>query len=155
MDGMRQATQSAKLMQAIIAALIAGGVIFWIGAETNKPAGRKDLKVEVTDIRSNVSEAAKIIEAAESGSLTAKYFQNEIAMLQEGLSKTSKALGSAKPEPGLEAKFAQARQLAESAAAELGGLSSSFGDKAAMENTKAKLAEIFEKSVTMEKDLEQ
>jgi len=76
---MRQAVQSTKLMQAIIIALIAGGVIFWIGAEKGKPAGRKDLKVEVTDIRSNVSEAAKIIDAAAAGRLTEKYFQNEVA----------------------------------------------------------------------------
>lgn len=139
----------------IIVALIAGGMIFWIGAEMGKPAGREDLKVEVVDIRSNVSEAAKVIEAATYGRLTAKYIQNETAMLQENLAKTSKTLGSAKVEPGLEAKFAEARQLAESAATELGRLSSSFGDKQAMEEAKAKLAEIFERTVTMEKDLEQ
>jgi hypothetical protein len=130
-------------------------VIFWIGAEMGKPAGRKDLKVEVVDIRSNVSEAAKIIEAATAGSLTAKYFQNETAMLQKKLAKTSKNLGSTKVEPGLEAKLAQARDLAESAAAEMGKLSSSFGDKPAMEEVKAKLAEIFERTVTIEKGLEQ
>lgn len=152
---MYRTIQSAKLMQAIIAVLIAGGVIFWAIAEMSKPAGRGNLKVEVADIRSNVSEASKIIEAATAGSLTAKYFQNETAMLQEKLANTSKTLGSAKPEPGLEEKFAQARRLAESAAAELGGLSSSFGDNQAMEGAKSKLAEIFEKAVTMEKDLEQ
>ena len=152
---MRQAVQNTKLMQAIIVALIAGGVIFWIGAETGKPAGREDLKVEVVDIRSNVSEAAKIIEAAAAGRLTARYFQNETAMLQEKLVKTSETLGSAKPEPGLEPEFAQARDLAENAATELGRLSSSFGDKPAMEDTKARLAEIFEKARTMEKGLEQ
>ena len=105
---MRQTIQSMKLMQAILVALIAGGMIFWIGAEMGKPAGREDLKVEVVDIRSNVSEAAKIIEAAASGRLTGKYFQNETAMLQENLAKTSKTLGSAKVEPGLEAKFVEA-----------------------------------------------
>jgi hypothetical protein len=152
---MHRETQSAKFMQAMIGALIVGGIIFWIGAETGKPAGREDLKVEVTDIRSNVSEAMKIIEAAMTGSLTAKYFRNETAMLQEKLVKTSKTLGSAKPEHGLEEKFAQARQLADSAAAELGRLSPSFGDKLAMEDMKAKLAEIFEKAVMMEKELEQ
>ena len=72
---MRQAIQSTKFMQAIIVALIAGGMIFWIGVEMGKPAGREDLKVEVVDIRSNVSEAAKVIEAATYGRLTAKYFQ--------------------------------------------------------------------------------
>ncbi len=118
---MYRTIQSAKLMQAIIAVLIAGGVIFWAIAEMSKPAGRGNLKVEVADIRSNVSEASKIIEAATAGSLTAKYFQNETAMLQEKLANTSKTLGSAKPEPGLEERFAQARRLAESAAAELGG----------------------------------
>jgi hypothetical protein len=66
---MYRAIQSAKLMQAVIAILITGGVIFWVGAE-------------------------------------------------------------------------------------MGRLSSSFSDKSTMEDTKAKLAEIFEKAVTMEKDLE-
>jgi hypothetical protein len=152
---MYQVTQGVKLMQGMITILIAGGVIFWAVAEMSKPAGRDNLKVEVADIRSNVSEASKVIEAATAGSLTAKYFQSEIAMLQEKLADTSKTLGSAKPEPGLEEKFAQARRLAESAAAELGGLSSSFGDNPALEGAKAKVAEIFEKAVTMEKDLKQ
>jgi hypothetical protein len=151
---MRQVTQSVKFMQAMIVLLITGGVIFWVAIEMSKPAGGKDLKVEVADLRSNVSEAMKIIEVAAAGRLTAKFFQTETAMLQEKIAKTAKTLGSAKPEPGFESKFAQARELSESAKTLLGGLSSSFGDKSAMVGMKAKLADIFGEAVTLEKSLE-
>jgi hypothetical protein len=152
---MRQVTQSVKFMQAMIVLLITGGVIFWAAIEMGKPAGGKYLKVEVADLRSNVSEAMKIIEVAAAGRLTARFFQTETSMLQERLAKTAKTLGSAKPEPGFESKFAQARDLAESAKTELGGLSTSFGDKSAMAEAQAKLAEIFGQAVTLEKSLEQ
>ena len=150
---MRQATQSAKFMQAMIVLLITGGVIFWVAIEMGKSAGGEHLKVEVADLRSNVSEAMKIIEVAAAGGLTARFFQIETAMLQEKLAKTMKTLGSAKPEPGLESKFAQARELAESAKTALGGLSSSFGDKSAMADAQAKLAEIFGEAATLEESL--
>jgi hypothetical protein len=146
---MRQGTQSAKFMQAMIVFLSTGGVIFWVAIEMRKPAGSGDLKVEVADLRSNVSEAMKIIEVAAAGRLTARFFQTETSMLQEKLAKTAKTLGSAKPEPGFESKFAQARELAESAKTELGGLSSSFGDKSAMAEARAKLEEIFREASSL------
>jgi hypothetical protein len=151
---MRQVTQSAKFMQAAIVLLITGGVIFWVAIEMGKPAGIEDLKVEVADLRSNVSEAMKIIEVAAAGRLTARFFQTETSMLQEKLSKTAKTLGSAKPEPGFESEFGQARGLAESAKTKLGGLPSSFGDESAMAAVKAKLAEIFGEALALEKSLE-
>lgn len=151
---MRQITQSVKFMQAIIVLLITGGVIFGVAIEMGKPASGEYLKVEVADIRSNVSEAMKIIEVAVAGRLTARFFQTETAMLQEKLAETAKTLGSAKPEPGFESKFARARDLAESAKTELGGLSSSFGDKSAMAETQEKLAEIFGEAEELEKSLE-
>jgi hypothetical protein len=151
---MRQVTQSAKFMQAMIVLLITGGVIFWVAIEMSKPAGEEYLKVEVADLRSNVSEAIKIIDVASAGRLTARFFQTETSLLQEKLAKTAKTLGSAKPGPGFESKFAQARDLAASAKTELSGLSSSFGDKSAMAGVKAKLAEIFGEAVALEKSLE-
>jgi hypothetical protein len=84
---MRQVTQSAKFMQAMIILLITGGVIFWIAIEMGNPAGGEDLKVEVADLRSNVSEAMKIIEVASAGRLTARFFQTETSMLQEEVSE--------------------------------------------------------------------
>ncbi len=151
---MRQVTQSVKFMQAMIVLLIIGGVIIWVAIEMGKPAGGEYLKVEVADLRSNVSEAMKIIEVAAAGRLTARFFQTETSMLQEKLAETTKALGSAKPEPGFESKFAQARELAENAKTELGGLSSSFGDNSAMAESQAKLAEIFGEAKELEKSLE-
>jgi hypothetical protein len=151
---MRQTTQSAKFMQAMIALLIIGGVIIWVAIEMGKPAGGEYLKAEVADLRSNVSEAMKIIDVAAAGRLTARFFRIETSMLQEKLAKTAKTLGSAEPEPGLESKFAHARDLAESAKTELGGLPPSFGDKSAMAGAKAKLAEIFGEAVALEKSLE-
>jgi hypothetical protein len=151
---MRQVTQSVKFMQATIVLLITGGVITWVAIEMGKPAGGEYLKVEVGNLRSNVSEAMKIIEVAAAGGLTAKFFQTETAMLQEKIAKTAKTLGSAKPEPGFESKFAQARELAESAKTELGGLSPSFGDEPAMAEAQAKLKEIFGEADELEKSLE-
>lgn len=52
---MRQVTQSVKFMQAMIVLLIIGGVIIWVAIEMGKPAGGEYLKVEVADLRSNVS----------------------------------------------------------------------------------------------------
>ena len=48
--------------------------------------------VEVADIRSKVSEAAKVIEAAAAGRLTANYFQNETAALRKVQSVVMSAL---------------------------------------------------------------
>jgi hypothetical protein len=152
---MRQVTQSSKFMQAVIVLLIAGGVIFWVGVEMGRPAGRKDLYVEVSDLRSYVSESIKIIDAAAAGRLTTNFFRIETELLRKKLVKVTEDLASSKPEPGFEAKFAQSRSLAENAVAELNKLSPSFGDRAAMAEIRERLKDIYEKTVALEEGLKQ
>lgn len=152
---MRQVTQSSKFMQAVIVLLIAGGVIFWVGVEMGRPAGRKDLYVEVSDLRSYVSESIKIIDASAAGRLTTNFFRIETELLRKKLVKVTEDLASSKPEPGFEAKFAQARGLAENAVGELNKLSPSFGDGTAMTGIRERLKDIYEKTVALEEGLKQ
>jgi hypothetical protein len=155
---MRLLAQSAKFRQAVIIALVAYGLLIWAVAEARKSTGREELKAKVAAIRSNVSEAAKVLDAAETGRLTAKFFQIETEMLREQLVEATRSLDSVRPGAGFEGSLAQARKLAESAASELGVASSSYrdpsdGDRSEMEKTRVKLGEIFGQTVALEESL--
>jgi hypothetical protein len=140
-------------MQATIALLIAGGTIWWIVFEELKPAGPDNLKVEVGDLRSYISEAERIIEQAKAGNLTASFFQTEVEMLRDKVGTTSQNIGAEKPRPGLEAKFTEAHRLAEMGRDGLGRLQPLFNQPQQMEDEKARLEEIFRQAVALEKSL--
>lgn len=155
---MRLLTQSAKFRQAIIVAIFGYGLLIWAAAQARKSTGRESLKIEVAGIRSNISEAAQILDAAEAGRLTSKYFHDETELLHGKLIEATKNLGSVAPKAELEAAFTQARGLAESAANELNGVSTSLRDesgmdKRGMERTRTRLEEIFGQAVALEKSL--
>lgn len=66
---MQQATQGTKLMQALIALLLVGGGLFWAAAESGKPLGPGELKVEAGDLRSYLAEAMMIADQAAADAL--------------------------------------------------------------------------------------
>ncbi|HWQ36673.1 MAG TPA: hypothetical protein VNQ79_27830 [Blastocatellia bacterium] len=150
---MRQALQSGRTIQAIIALLMAGGLVFWLVAEAGKPAGTKKLKVATGDLRSIASEAVMLIDQAEAGRLTANFFRIESSLLSEKAASTAQSAATSRPQAGLEGLFAQTAGMAQQAANELHGLSSSFGNREVMESAKKKLAEIKQQALRLEESL--
>jgi hypothetical protein len=141
-------------MQVIIVLLIVGGAA-WFVYEELKPAGPDDLKVEVGDLRSTVSEAERIIEQATAGKLTAKFFQVELDMLRDQAETARKNMASAKPQQGLEVKFFEARFLAETARDVIGRLLPLFDQPQQTSVEKAELERIFRQAVALENSLKQ
>jgi hypothetical protein len=152
---MRQASQGVKFMQSIIALLIVGGATWWFAFEALQPAGPDDLKVEVGDLRSSISEAEQIIEQAEAGKLTATFFQVELELLRDQAETARKNLGAEKPQPGLEGKFAAARGLAETARDVISRLLPLFNQPQQMNSEKAKLEKVSQQAVALEESLKQ
>jgi hypothetical protein len=140
-------------MQAVIALLIVGGAVWWVVFKALKPAGPDDLKVEVGDLRSYISEAERIIEQAKAGKLTANFFQTEVELLRDKVGTTVENIVAEKPQSGLEAKFTEARRLAEMGRDGLGRLQPLFNQPQQMEDEKAKLEQIFRQAVALEKSL--
>jgi hypothetical protein len=150
---MRSLSQSSKIMQAVIAALFAYGLLMWAVAEARKATSRDDLRVEVASLRSNVSEAMKVLDSADRGALTPQYFRVETEMLHEKLAGVAKTLGSVEPEPGLEGPLGQARALAERAVKVSKDLNSSFEESSTLKKAGAELAEIFGRAAALEESL--
>jgi hypothetical protein len=142
-------------MQIIIALLIVGGAAWWFAFEELKPAGPDDLKVEVGDLRSTVSEAERIIEQAAAGKLTAQFFRVELEMLRDQVETARKNIGAEQPQPGLEVKFAEARRLAETGRDAIGRLLPLFNQPQQMNGEKTELERIFQQAVALEESLKQ
>ena len=152
---MRQGTQSAQFMQIVIVLLLASGVGLWIAIEKTTPANANDLKVEVGNLRSYVSEAERLIEQAEAGKTTENFFRVEIEMLREKIQDVGEAVGAEKPSPGLEEKLSTAHTLVRAGAESLGRLPSLFKQPQQMDGEKAKLEEVFQQAIALEKSLAQ
>ena len=133
--------------------MVAGGLVFWLVREMNKPLGAASLKIAVSELRSNASEAEVIAEQALSGRLTSTYFQTQTIMLRDNSEAVMKSLGSAEPQAGLEEKLSQARELAERITASFGSLSSSFGDRQEMNRVKGEMENDFRRTLELEESL--
>src|SRR3954465_6869724 len=94
-----------QLMQGAILVSIISALILWGYREWTKPFGQDDLKIDVSDLRSHISEGQRITEQASSGTVTSPYFKSQILMLVDKTEVVQKQLEDAKPVPDLELKL--------------------------------------------------
>lgn len=141
-------------MQGIIASLIVGGAIWWIVVENIQTAGPDDLRIEVGKLRSYVSEAERMTEQVQSGSLTANFFQVEIEMLRAKTDGVLTSIDSLRPPSALSEKFVESHQLGERSRDELVKLACFYDQPQRMGEEKARLDEIFHQILAVEKSLQ-
>jgi hypothetical protein len=152
---MQQTSQRVKLMQILIVLLSMGGAIWWGAVEMLQPARSDDLKIELGDLRSALSEAARIIEQTEAGNITVQFFQVELALLRDQAEKTRKNIAAAKPQPGLEGQYTAARTLAATGRDSISRLLPLVSQRQRMKDEQAALEKILQQTAALEERLKQ
>jgi hypothetical protein len=116
---------SIWLQGAVLLSILVGAAI-WITSAEKSPPRQADLKIVVSELRSQAAVGQLLAEQASARNLTRTYLRAQTNELQQKVESSTKELNSLKVESGLEEKAAKARGLANALTGDLLSLSHSY-----------------------------
>ena len=145
---------SIWLQAAILVSILIGAAI-WIISAKEKASGQESLRIEIAGLRSQAAEGQFLAEQAIQDKATTIFLHTQATQLQKNVQSVLKGLETMKVEPGLEAKTAQAKELAARLNTALLNLTNSFGNQQQTNDVKNELMNLFSQLSDLENSLKQ
>jgi hypothetical protein len=149
----RRAEHSGRTLIWVISWLIVATLVFWALTVAFARASADDLRVHVGTVRSSVSEALLISATADAGHLPRPYQRTEVELLEQDVDSAARSLATAKPEPELRDRFAEASGLAAAAAVGLRTLAAEGAPAESVIAAQATLAGLLLRVQAIEREL--
>jgi hypothetical protein len=150
----RRAEHSGRALLWVIAWLAVAALTFWLLTVALSPANQDELRVQVGVVRSSVSEALLVTAGGDAGRLPRTFRRTEVEFLGHDVDVAARSLATARPEPELHDRFAEAAGLASSAAAGLRTLAAESAPPESLIAAQATLAELFLRIQEIEREIE-
>jgi hypothetical protein len=142
-----------RWLKLIIAVTVAAGFLIAAFTQTNKPAGRENLKIQLTELRSQAVQSALLAETVLSRTTTAAYIEGQLSFVRDKTDETLDTLKAAKPESGLRPFFATAYALGDNLRNELSILLASYQDDARVNTAASNLRNLLQQMLALEANL--
>jgi hypothetical protein len=150
----RRAEHSGRALLSVVAGLVLGALAFWLATVALAPANADSLRARVGTLRSSLSEALLLTAAADAGRLTRPYRDTQLELIRKDVESAASSLATARPEPDLRARFAEAAGLASVAALGLRTLAAEGTRPESLLAAQATLAELALRVRELERGLE-
>jgi hypothetical protein len=140
---------------AATGAMIAIVVIVACISASSREIDRAHLKIRAGELRSYASSAALLAEQMHQQKLTRPFWKTQLDHLSESARSAADALHKAKPEPGLEAKLDESRQLADQLSRAVHALAGAGADVEQLQSIQRDLDKVSTHSEALRASLEQ